>query len=786
MEQFIVILLIFLGLLAVFDLFVGVSNDAVNFLYSALGSRVAPFKVVMIVASVGVLLGATFSSGMMEIARSGVFNPQMFTFNEVMIIFIGVMVSDVLLLDTFNTFGLPTSTTVSIVFELLGGAVAVAAYKLWMQDTSLLALGEYINSERALGIISGILVSVVVAFVAGMAVQYVTRLLFTFRYQEMYTRIGALFGGVALTAIFYFLVMKGAKGASFMRPEYLAWINANTKEILLCTFLTLSAFFQCLIVFFRINIFKIVILAGTFSLAFAFAGNDLVNFVGVPLAALESYTQFTLSGAAGNAFTMEGLKNAVQTPTFYLLLAGLIMVLTLWFSKKAHRVVATSINLSSSTRGEEEQFGSSLPGRMIVRSALRFGQIVRQVLPQGIFRAIGSRMEKPALQKGEVPLPFDQVRASINLVVASILIASATALKLPLSTTYVTFMVAMGSSFADGAWDRESAVYRISGVLMVIGGWFITAVCAFSACALISVFVSLGGVFAVAGLMVLVTVLLVRSNFSRKITEKSSFGIVTGELRDTTGIRTAADAAVRKHVDDTLAIFKKGLISLLEEDEHAMKIAKNEAVSLFDDMTRWRGEYYRMALRGEGGESYTDARHYYYRIFSNLKEISHGLRSALGMMEGHLANRHSVYKGTLRENLLRMATILETMPALVQTYRHGKSREDAENAQHSNDALQQAINQFQIDLLRRIDEDHLSLRSSELYLNFLQFARQSTNRYAIVGLLQRALDDLCAGERTPEEITAKEPAVAGETRRARQDSVAASSGTEIRSKAPAV
>lgn len=761
MEQFIVIVLIFLALLAIFDLFVGVSNDAVNFLNSAIGSRVAPFKVVMLVASLGVLFGATFSSGMMEVARSGVFNPQMFSFNEIMVIFFAVMVTDVLLLDTFNTFGLPTSTTVSIVFELLGGAVAVAAYKLLAQGGSLLSISEYINNEKALGIISGILVSVVVAFVAGMAVQYVTRLIFTFRYQDGYKRIGALFGGLALTAIFYFLVMKGARGASFMRPEYLEWISANTLAILVCTFIPLSAIFQCLIIFFRVNIFKIVILAGTFSLAFAFAGNDLVNFVGVPLAALESYTQFSASGVTGGAFTMEGLNNAVQTPTFYLLLSGLVMVLTLWFSKKAHRVVATSINLSSSTRGEEEQFGSSLPGRMVVRSALRFGQVLRQVLPEGLFNALGKRMERPALRKGEIPLPFDLVRASINLVVASILIASATSLKLPLSTTYVTFMVAMGSSFADGAWDRESAVYRISGVLMVIGGWFITAVCAFSACAVTAILVSLGGVFAIFGLMLVATFLLVRSNFSKTISEKSSFGIITEELRDTAGIRAAVDTAVDRHVEKTLAIFRKGLESLLAEDERALKIAKNEAASLFDDMTRWRGEYYRMALRGEGGELYTDARHYYYRIFTNMKEVSHGLRSALGMMESHLANRHSVYKGILRENLLSMEAVLDTVPALVATYRHGRSKEDTENAQRSNDELQQSINRFQMELLSRIDEDHLSLRSSELYLNFLQFARQSANRYAIVGLLQRALDDLCVQKRAVTRSVKEGHAVAG-------------------------
>lgn len=744
MEQFFVIVLGFLALLAVFDLFVGVSNDAVNFLNSAIGSRVAPFKVVMLVASLGVLVGATFSSGMMEIARSGVFNPQMFSFNEVMVIFFAVMVTDVLLLDAFNSFGLPTSTTVSIVFELLGGAVAVAAYKLWSQGASLLAVGDYINNEKALGIISGILISVVVAFAAGMAVQYVTRLLFTFRYQRMYARLGAIFGGVALTAIFYFLVMKGAKGASFMRKEYLDWINANTMAILAVTFVVLTAFFQCLISFFRINIFKIVILSGTFALAFAFAGNDLVNFVGVPLAALESYGQYMGSGLAPDAFTMEGLKQAVQTPTFYLLLSGLIMVLTLWFSKKAHRVVETSINLSSSAKGEEEQFGSSLPGRVMVRSAMRFGRVMRQVLPEGLFRAIDKRMEKPAPDKNEVSLPFDQVRASINLVVASILIASATSLKLPLSTTYVTFMVAMGSSFADGAWDRESAVYRISGVLMVIGGWFITAFCAFSACALTATLVSAGGGVMACVLMLLASALLIRSNFLKKIPEKSSFAMLTEDLRDSAGIRDAIDAAVARNLETTLSLYEKGLESLLAENERGLKQARIEAATLFDDIARWRGEYYRMALRGEERERYSNARHLYYRVFSNMKETAHGLRSVLSAAENHLANKHHVYTGALRDNLLSMLDTLHSMRDLLEAYRNGNVQSGAELSRQANERLHQAINRFQMDLLRRIDEQRLSLRGSELYLAFLQFSRDCINRYTIIGLLQRELNDLCA------------------------------------------
>ena len=475
MESYFILILAFLALLAAFDLFVGVSNDAVNFLNSAIGSRIASFKTIMIVASLGVLIGATFSSGMMEIARSGVFNPQMFTFSEIIVIFFAVMVTDVLLLDIFNSFGLPTSTTVSIVFELLGGAVAAAAYKIWLQGDSFLTIASYINNEKALAIISGILVSVVVAFVAGTVVQYICRLIFTFDFDRVYRKIGGIFGGIALTSIFYFLVMKGLKGTSFMRKEYIDTIDAHTWPILISTFIVLTVLFQLLIKYKNTNIFRIIILSGTFALAFAFAGNDLVNFVGVPLAAYESYNSFIASGVAANLFTMESLKQAVQTPTIFLLLSGLIMVLTLWFSKKAHRVVQTSISLSSSTQGEQEQFGSSLPGRVIVRSALRFGTLVNQFMPAAIRKGIDSRMVKP---------PFDYVRASVNLVVAAILIASATSLKLPLSTTYVTFMVAMGSSFADGAWDRESAVYRISGVLMVISGWFLTAFSAFTACLL--------------------------------------------------------------------------------------------------------------------------------------------------------------------------------------------------------------------------------------------------------------------------------------------------------------
>lgn len=648
MESIFLLILVFLAILAAVDLFVGVSNDAVNFLNSAIGSRIASFKVIMVVASIGVLLGSTFSSGMMEIARSGVFNPEMFTFNEIIIIFFAVMITDVLLLDAFNSMGLPTSTTVSIVFELLGGAVAAALIKISTSDILLSQLGDFINSQKALAIVSGILISVVVAFVAGVVVQYITRLIFTFHYERMYRRIGGIFGGLSLTAIFYFLIMKGAKGASFMKPEYLAWINAHTLPILLVLFAGLSVVLHLLMVRRGVNIFKIVILAGTFALAFAFAGNDLVNFVGVPLAAWESWQQFTASGMAADAFTMEGLRKAVQTPTFYLLLSGLIMVLTLWFSKKAHRVVQTSINLSSSTRGDQEQFGSSLPGRLIVRAGLSANKTLHQILPNSLFTALESRMQPVEQVKGAPVLPFDQVRAAINLVVSSILIASATSLKLPLSTTYVTFMVAMGSSFADGAWNRESAVYRISGVLAVISGWFLTAMCAFSACALFE-----GGSVVAVLFMLVAVVSLVRSNFFGKKKEESSF----------------------------------------DEDEKVLNRCKNEAVNLFEDISRSRGSYYRMALRGGG------------------------------------------------DNLDQMLGILEDAARHFRAYAAGEGSR-AELSAYA-DHCSSRISKIQIELLQRIDTEGLSMRSSDLYLNYLQFARAFINRFTIVALLERDLNDAC-------------------------------------------
>lgn len=743
MEQFFWVLLGFMAVLACFDLFVGVSNDAVNFLTSALGSRIATYRMTMCVASLGVLLGATFSSGMMEIARSGVFHPQLFTFADIMIVFFAVMVSDVFLLDTFNSLGLPTSTTVSIIFELLGSAIAAATYKLWSAGENLMQIVDYINTTKALTIIAGILISVGVAFVCGTVVQYVARLIFTFHFQKMYRRIGGIYGGLALTAIFYFLVMKGASGASFMRPEWIEWIDVNTQPILITLFVGLSVVLQVAIWTINLNVFKIIILSGTFSLAFAFAGNDLVNFVGVPLAALSSVQDFVAHpGASPETFRMASLLDSAKTPTYFLLLSGLVMVFTLWFSKKAQRVVQTSINLSSSNAGEHEQFGSSLPGRLIVRSSMTMGKIMRQIVPAPMQVLLHSRFKPVTLQRDEVRLPFDYVRASINLVLSAILISSATALQLPLSTTYVTFMVAMGSSLADGAWDRESAVYRISGVLTVISGWFLTA---FSACTLagfICTLVMLGGNFMACALILLVVTLLIRSNFMAHKKDKVKEQIAMG--RDRNSVCAMINRSVGNYLSRSVDVFSDTIAAFLDDNEGALRRLKTEATALFEKLSEGRASYYVMEQHASADKKIDrDARYCYYRAYTNMREVARELQRVTTVSKDHIANRHRVFHGKLKQNLL-------TLTAELQKLTQGAEGRHALEPVSliGNDIIAQ-IDVMQTELLSMISSEDISMRGCELYLSFLQYARGLVSHFSIVAVLQQELNDIC--ERTQEE-----------------------------------
>jgi len=477
------ILMIGVGILAVIaflDIIVGVSNDAVNFLNSSIGSRVAPKNVILFIASLGIMAGVTFSSGMMEVARKGIFHPEFFTMPELMTIFLAVMITDIILLDLFNTYGLPTSTTVSIVFELLGAAVAVSLLKIVQTGDSLVTVAQYINSAKAFTIIMGILLSIAISFACGAVFQFFTRLLFTFDYQRRIKRFGALWGGLAMSSITYFILVKGAKGASFISQQNIVWINTNTHLLLSIIFIV-SVAIMLILQLLKFNILKPIVLVGTFALAMAFAANDLVNFIGVPLAGLHA---FKAAMAAANPLTatMGALGQKVHTETYLLLLSGVVMVLTLWFSKKARSVTETEIRLSQQDEGSE-RFESIFLSRGIVRLVLHVFETAKLILPRVVRSFISRRIDpdavSPAIGGGERP-SFDLLRASVNLMVASAVVSYATANKLPLSTTYVTFMVAMGSSFADRAWGRDSAVYRVTGVLAVIGGWFMTAFIAFT------------------------------------------------------------------------------------------------------------------------------------------------------------------------------------------------------------------------------------------------------------------------------------------------------------------
>lgn len=502
-------IVIFLLSLAVFDLFVGVSNDAVNFLQSAVGAKVAKFRTILIIASFGVVFGAVMSSGMMDVARHGIMNPARFSFHEVMIIFLAVMVTDVIVLDIFNRLGMPTSTTVSMVFELLGATFMLAIIKM-IADSSL-GFNDLLNTEQALKVIIAIFVSVAIAFVFGVIVQYVTRIIFTFNYKLHMRYTIAIFGGIAFTALAYFIFMKGLGKSPYISDATRQFINNHIGMLLVYTFIG-SAILMQFMHFMGVNIFKFVVLMGTFALAMAFAGNDLVNFIGVPLAGLDSYQTYLAqsNGAAPTSFLMTSLVESAKTPPFYLLLAGVIMIIAMATSKKAHRVIKTSVDLSRQDEGDE-MFGTSGAARSIVRFTQNSNSYIIKIIPNRFLDWVNTRFEQRtvSLDQGAA---YDVVRAAVNLVLASMLITIGTNYKLPLSTTYVTFMVAMGTSLADRAWSRESAVFRVTGVLSVIGGWFITAGVAFICTAVVALLMFYGGILAQAAFIALVVYCLFRES----------------------------------------------------------------------------------------------------------------------------------------------------------------------------------------------------------------------------------------------------------------------------------
>lgn len=554
METFYLFLIIYLFVLAVFDLSVGVSNDAVNFMNSAIGSKAASFKVIMVIAAIGIFVGASLSNGMMDIARHGIYQPQHFYFSEIMCILLAVMLTDVVLLDIFNSLGMPTSTTVSLVFELLGGTVAISLIKI-ANSNGALQLGDLLNTDKAFTVILAIFLSVAIAFFFGAIVQYISRLIFTFNYKKYATYFIGLFGGLAATSILYFMLIKGLKESSFMEGDLKTMIYSNTDTIVWGALIFFTVLMQILH-WLKVNVFKVVILLGTFALALAFAGNDLVNFIGVPLAGYSSYMDLMAQGGTTttDTFLMESLLEPAKTPWYFLVGSGLVMVVALATSKKAQAVIKTSVDLARQSDGNEN-FGTSPVARVLVRTCNNASNTILSVVPLRVKDWIDSRFNNNEIIL-EDKASFDLVRASVNVVLSGLLIALGTSLKLPLSTTYVAFMVAMGSSLADRAWGRESAVYRITGVLSVIGGWFITAGAAFTICFLVALLIHVGGIAAMAAMVGLAIYMLIRNQilYKKKMKKEAmqeEVDSTISKLRETKDKREAL-SLFREHSRDEL------------------------------------------------------------------------------------------------------------------------------------------------------------------------------------------------------------------------------------------
>ncbi|MCO6479140.1 MAG: inorganic phosphate transporter [Phaeodactylibacter sp.] len=645
MPDLYLIIVILLFVLAISDLIVGVSNDAVNFLNSAIGSKVAPRNVIMIVASLGIFVGATFSSGMMEVARKGIFNPEFFVFAEVMAIFLAVMLTDIILLDLFNTFGMPTSTTVSIVFELLGAAVAVSLLKIAAAGGSFSELGAYINSSSALAIISGIFISVGIAFVVGALLQYLSRLLFTFQYERRMDWIGSLWAGLAFTFLTYFLLIKGIKGASFVSETFVDWVKANTILLIIISFVFWSVVMQGILMIFKINILRMVVLFGTFSLAMAFAGNDLVNFIGVPIAGFESFNAWSASGAGAEDFNMAVLGQPVRTKTLLLLLAGVVMILTLWFSKKAQSVTETEVNLGRQDEGSE-RFPPNALSRGIVRYTRQVSVGVQRLLPNSWLEKAEESFQpvQEEVKKGVEydPAAFDLVRASVNLTVASMLIAFATSLKLPLSTTYVSFMVAMGTSLSDRAWGRDSAVYRVAGVLNVIAGWFLTAFIAFSVSALFAWAIYSFGAWAIGGLGALAVFLISRTFLlhQRRSKEKAEEESYERQSHAIPAVQVLKDTSsgIKETLSGIQTVLHDSLFGLLQEDQLLLERAEQAIHQLEKDNKKLKKRLFSAIRRIE--EDNAEASRAYLLVYDLEQDILQSVQLIFDSCREHVENVH--------------------------------------------------------------------------------------------------------------------------------------------------
>ena len=661
MENIYFYMIIALAILAVADLVVGVSNDAVNFLNSAIGSKAISFRTIMIVASLGIAIGAILSSGMMEVARKGIFNPGEFMFSEIMIIFMAVMITDILLLDFFNTVGMPTSTTVSIVFELLGAAVAISLIKIGHDGGSFSDLLNYINTSKASEIIFGILLSVIVSFSIGALVQWVARLLLSYDFERKAKWVGALFGGFALTAITYFIFMKGIGGTNYAKQTF-DIINGETIKdflehqvlmIVSLSFVFWSLLSISLITFTKTNIYKLVIIAGTFALALAFAGNDLVNFIGPSTGAYQAYLDFmnpeiNTLGLSASEFSMHSLGAKASTPTLLLFIAGLVMVLTLWFSRKAKNVMKTEIDLAS--QGDtKERFQPNFLSRLFVRSAVLTSQVSAYILPQSWQAKIDKQFEAPVIKISkdktyELPA-FDLVRAAVNLMVAAILISIATSYKLPLSTTYVTFMVAMGTSLADRAWGAESAVYRVAGVINVIGGWFFTAFSAFFAAALVAYLLNLNINIMFPLLLVIAFAILIRSSIAhnKKSKEaKAEDSLTKSESSSIQGVIHESAGNIANVVKRGNRIYTNAINGLAKQDLTLLKKNKKQINKLSEEIDELRDNIFYFIKNLD--DSSVGASNFYIHILGYLQDMIQSLEYITKVSHKHVLNNHKKLK----------------------------------------------------------------------------------------------------------------------------------------------
>ena len=746
-------IVIFLIVLAVFDLVVGVSNDAVNFMNSAIGARVARYRTVVAIAAIGVFAGAALSNGMMDVARHGIMTPQYFSFYDVMCVFLAVMITDVVLLDVFNTLGMPTSTTVSMVFELLGGAFAIALLQILhgatAADGTLLSLGDLLNTEKAISVILGIFLSVAIAFVLGMLVQWVARVVFTFTYRvngrttDQSGKMGSLvasslkigiFGGLSVTAIVWFLLINGLKSSSLMTPELKEMVSQNTLLIIgggAAVFSVLLTLLSAM----KLPVLKFVVLLGTFALAMAFAGNDLVNFVGVPLTGLEAYQDYMANGnGESQDYMMYSLMDSAHTPALYLIAAGVVMVLALVFSKKAQNVVKTSVDLSRQDEGDE-MFGSSGVARTLVRTSRNMANGMASVVPNGVARWIDSRFNADAavLKRGAA---FDEIRATVNLVLAGALVALGTSLKLPLSTTYVTFMVAMGASLADRAWSRESAVFRITGMLSVIGGWFITAGVAFMLCFLVCIALFFGSFVAMAVAIALAIFLLIRSHLRYEKSNKTS---EADELFDR--IVRSSDKAecwilLRQHVALTIThqlqlvaeTYKSMTDAFFYEDYRTLKRTAAVTENQRKDIKRQRRKQI-MAQRRIDPMLSIEKGTWYFLTINSLAQMVYCLKRMGEPCLEHVGNNFSPVPSKYIQEFIQMRNeILQLFNRACHAETMALIRGDAEK-------LQSQLSDYRRTIIHDIQAKQLNIESMTVFLNLVQESQQllSALRHTVRG-----------------------------------------------------